>query len=73
MEFIFLTGGILLGTAVTKLVDRRHKTIGVIEVDHRNNLCKCRITSNELDNNRIKKVVFNVKHNVDLSREEQIL
>ncbi len=46
---------------------------GIIEVDVQSNLCKIHVTSEKLSNFKTKKVIFKVVHDVDLSREEQIL
>ena len=65
--------GISISVIFTYFKNRHSKIAGLIEVDIQSNLCKFQITSTELANQKTKKVLFNVVHNVDLSREEQIL
>ena len=75
MGVLYFIGGVGLSTIVYILIHlcNNHKIYGVIEVDHRNNLCVARLTSNDLAERRPKKVMFKVNHNANLSREEQVL
>lgn len=73
MDFIFITGGALAGVIIGRLIEKRNKIHGVIDVDHHTNQCKIRITSEELANPKTKKVIFAVNHDAVISREEQIL
>lgn len=73
LHLIFGILGGILGATITNLVYKHIYVAGLIEVDDRSNLCKVHVTSTELANKKTKKVLFNVVHNVDLSREEQIL
>lgn len=71
MELLCFIGGVVLSTIVYISINR--KTYGIIEVDHKNNLCVARVTSNDLAERRPKKVMFKVNHNANLSREEHML
>lgn len=71
MEIICFIGGVVISTIVHIAINR--KIYGVIDVDHKNNLCVARVTSNDLAERRPKKVMFKVNHNANLSREEQLL
>lgn len=73
MELIIFAGGIVAGIAMTKLFEYRKKTLGIIDVDHHNGLCNVRLTSSELEKRSVKKAVFDINHNANLSREEHIL
>ena len=73
MDLIFITGGVLVGVIVGRLIEKRSKTHGVIDVDHSTGMCKVRITSEELSNHKTKKAIFIVNHDAEISREEQIL
>lgn len=68
-----VVAGISISVIFTYFKNRHSKIAGLIEVDDQSNLCKVHVTSTELANQKTKKVLFNVVHNVDLSREEQIL
>lgn len=71
MELIFLVVGFALGCIITLLIKSRCKIYGVIEVDHRTQQCRFRITSDELSDRKNTKAIFDVKHDVIISQEEQ--
>ena len=71
MELIFLVIGFALGCIITLLAKSRCKIYGVIEVDHRTQQCRFRITSDELSDRKNTKAIFDVKHDVMISQEEQ--
>ncbi len=73
MEFIFLAGGVIGGFILSKLIRRHSKICGVIDVDHRTEMCKVRITSADLSNRKSKTAVFKINHDAIISREEQTL
>lgn len=73
MEFIFFIGGAIVGTICTLIFNDSHKTCGLIKIDHNDNTCQVVLTSDELANRKIKKVIFTIDHEADLSREEQVL
>lgn len=77
MTIIWWLLGVIAGIsfAIIFYAIKNKRTVigGVIEVDIQSNLCKFHVTSTELSNLKTKKVMFKVIHNVDLSREEQIL
>lgn len=76
---IFLIGGFLGGFVCAWFSDIFNRTYGTIFVDHKNNLCRVKITSEELNDRKTKKAVFKVYHSdktyedfdVDISRDEQ--
>ena len=71
MGLVFLILGIALGCTITLLIKSRCKIYGVIEVDHRTQQCRFRITSDELSNRKNTKAIFDIKHDVIISQEEQ--
>lgn len=71
MEFIFFLIGVLSGIALDKLLSRKDKIYGIIEVDHIAEACKVLITSDELSNRKNKKAVFKIDHNANFSRDKQ--
>lgn len=71
MEVIFILIGFALGCITTLFIKSRCKIHGVIEIDHNARLCRSRITSDELLDRNTKIAVFEVKHDVIISQEEQ--
>lgn len=71
MEIMIFIGGVLVGFIFTVLIRDNTKTYGIMLVDHKNELCKVHITSEDLLKSRVKKVILKIDHNADLSREEQ--
>lgn len=69
----YLIGGFIGGFSFAMMYDMLHKTYGVIEVDHKTNSCRVRMTSNDLSNRKNKKAVFKIDHDVIFSRDEQSL
>lgn len=73
ISICFILIGVILGIIFVTIKNKFITIGGVIEVDNQSNLCKVHITSTELSNLKTKKVMFKVVHNIDLSREEQLL
>ena len=74
MELVLAVIGGAIGGIIYQIIrTNKHRICGFIDVDHTNGMCKVRITSDELDNRKVKKVVFNVNHDAKISREEQSL
>lgn len=77
IKLLYFILGILIGIFITILFliihNRYNKIAGIICVDSKNNLCKVMLNSQELSNLKVKKAILDVKHDVDLSREEQVL
>lgn len=73
MKLLFFVLGAITGFIISIIFKTRSKTYGVIEVDHNTQQCKFRITSADLSNRGTKKAIFKVNHDVQISREEQIL
>lgn len=71
MEILYFLGGVIVGTIVTIIFRSNTKTYGVIRVDHNIEACFIEMNSKELTDRKIKKAVFDVDHNANLSREEQ--
>lgn len=71
MDFVFLGIGIIIGIAAYKIYDMLMIINGILDVDHKKQLCRVRLVSGELTNTKRKKVVFIVNHNADIPREEQ--
>lgn len=62
-------GGFIVGFSFSK----SKKIHGIIDVDHKNQSCSIRVTTDDLVNRKNKKAVFLINHDATLSREEQIL
>jgi uncharacterized membrane-anchored protein YhcB (DUF1043 family) len=77
VTILYLLLGIIIGIFISIIFihfkNKYSKVAGLIEVDIQSNLCKFQITSTELSDLKTKKAMFKVVHDVDLSREEQIL
>ena len=77
VTILYLLLGIIIGIFISIIFiyfkNKHSKVAGLIEVDIQSNLCKFQITSTELSDLKTKKAMFKVVHDVDLSREEQIL
>lgn len=72
MESIFIFFiGIIAGISAKKIYESRYITSGYIAVDHVTELCKVHISSEKLSNKNIKKVIFTVKHDCKISRDDQ--
>ena len=72
MEFIFAgIGGFVGGFLFALLYDLTHKTTGVIDVDHYDNSCRVRMTSDDLTNRSVTKAIFKINHDARFSRDEQ--
>lgn len=75
MEILYFIGGVVLSTIVYIVIYIRtnRKTYGIIDIDHKHELCGARVTSSDLYNRNLQKATFKVNHNANLSREEQLL
>ena len=73
MEFIILAGGVIAGVILDRLLEKRIRTCGIIEIDHHTEQCKVHITSADLSDRKTKKAIFLINHDVKISREEQML
>ena len=71
MELLIFIGGVALGIIIVTLFKQKDKIYGIIEVDHNTEMCKFRITSNELSDRKNKKAMFIIEHEANISREEQ--
>lgn len=69
-SIVLLLMGIIIGIVVRKIIEKRHKVIGVVQVDHETGLCKFCITSEDLANIKCKKVLLNVDHNAIITEQE---
>lgn len=73
MGFLYFTGGVIVGTIITIIFKARTRIYGVIRVDHNIEACFIELTSTDLSNRKIKKAIFDIDHNANLSRKEQLL
>ena len=73
MEILTLIGGAVGGILIGLIIEKHSKICGVIDVDHRTEMCKVRITSADLSNRKSKTAVFKINHDAIISREEQTL
>lgn len=68
-HFLGLFAGFIIGFCF----NNSKKIHGVIDVDHKNQTCSIRVTTDDLVNTKNKKAVFLINHEATLSREEHIL
>ena len=78
MQLLYIFIGLLIGIIISVLYFKFNiKTVGYIDVDIQSNLCKVHISTDDLSNNKTKKAIFRVNHEVKVvdiySREEQTL
>ena len=73
MNILFFILGLLIGIVLTIICSHSKIKHGTIDVDEKTGLCRVRIESNYLSNQKIKKAVFKVNHKVTIpiSRDEQ--
>lgn len=74
MLFLYLLGGFISGSICTLFIihifNLRTKTVGILDVDTQTKLCRIRMTSDEVANPQIKKVLLTVKHDVPVRVED---
>lgn len=76
IEVLLYIFGVISGIAMCKVYLYFYTPYGVIDVDVESGMCACKITSTEIANPKVKRVLFKVKHDahiIDDSREEQSL
>ena len=73
MGVLYFIGGVIVGTVITIIFNVRAKTYGIIRVDHNIESCFIEMASTDLADRKIKKAVFVIDHNANLSRKEQTL
>ena len=73
MELLYFIGGVILGIVLAIVFRTRSKTYGVIRVDHNIEACFIELISADLTNRKIKKAMFDIDHEANLSRKEQSL
>ena len=81
MGIIIFIGGVIVGIVITIIFNVRAKTYGIIRVDHNIESCFIEMASTDLADRKIKKAIFIIDHNAnltrhgnaDISREEQSL
>ena len=77
MEYLFfITGtifGVLSSLTIKMLYDKFITSYGTFEIDEEDNLCNVKISTEEIKNKNIKKIILNVKRGLKLTREEHIL
>ena len=73
MEILIFIGGALFGIAIAFIFRKKDEIHGIIEVDHKTELVRFLIASDGLSDIRTKKAVFEIKHDGQISREEQSL
>lgn len=69
MEFIFFIGGLLLGLIIMKIVNKKERIHGIVDVDHNTEQCIFHITSDEMTNRKKKIVVFYINHDANISQD----
>ena len=73
MDIMFFVGGIVVGVLLTKIFSPSYKICGSGEVDERNGMCRVHVTDEGLSDRSIKKAIFTIQHDANISREEQTL
>lgn len=76
MELVFLLVGCFLGGIIMMIYYNHH--IGFIDIDKNTKQYRIRISSEELENEKIKHILLNIDHNIylpfnDDSRDELFL
>ena len=71
MEIIYILLGIIVGICIIKIIDIFKKVQGTITVDHESGLCSVFISTDKLTKTSTKRVIFEVRHDAILPREEQ--
>jgi hypothetical protein len=69
---IFLIG-FTCGVVFTIIFKRIKEVHGMIDIDQSTGLCRFRITSDKLANNKKKYAIFKIDHNAEISRDERFL
>lgn len=69
MEFIFFIGGLLLGLIIMKIINKKERIHGIVDVDHNTEQCIFHITSDEMTNRKKKIVVFYINHDANISQD----
>lgn len=74
MDWIFLLISFILGFTISFIFKQKNKIYGTIDIEDETGLCRFRIDkTNNLTEPTIKYAVFKVNHNINISRDEQVL
>lgn len=68
--FIFLVGSIIGGATVAFYM-YKHTMHGIVEVDHKKQLCNAILPDGELTDRKLKRVVLKVIHDVDIPVDDE--
>lgn len=71
INILLLICGFIAGFVIKMIIDAHRTAIGVIDVDHRTEMCRVKITSSDLSKIQCKTALFRVNHNAKISRDEQ--
>ena len=67
LAFLFL-GGVILGTILANVFRSPKKSLGTLDIDHKNELATLHLDGFDLTSRKIKRVILKVNHNADLSQ-----
>lgn len=71
MYFLFLIIGGIFGFIISIIINQKKNIIyGYIDVDSKSGLCKVHISSDQLENPKVKHVLFTVNHNISLKLDD---
>lgn len=73
MEILIFIGGVILGIIFMILYYCLRITYGVIYVDDTTKMCKIHIEESDLTDRTIKRALFIIKHDANISQEKQSL
>ena len=69
MELAFLfVGGIICGIVLANVFRLPKKSLGTLDIDHKNELATLHLDGLDLTSRKIKRVILKVNHNADLSQ-----
>ena len=67
LAFLFL-GGVVCGIILANVFRLPKKSLGTLDIDHKNELATLHLDGLDLTSRKIKRVILKVNHNADLSQ-----
>ena len=69
MLYLFFTGGVILGSIITRVIVSRREIHGEILLDPKDDTCQVLMNTEKLIRPSTKRVIFTVDHHADLSQK----
>lgn len=66
MVFAYFAGGILIGIVISIFYNKFIQVAGFIEIDDKTGLCRVVVTSETIQEKRVKHAFFKIKHGVSI-------